>query len=123
MPKKVIIKECLKHGKTEYVLEPYRNSYRCRKCRQFHVTKNRKERKLKLVQYFGGKCLVCGYDKCQQALTFHHLNPGEKEFGISANGICRSFERMLEEAKKCVLVCARCHIEIENGITKLELAH
>ena len=119
MPK-LLIKECPRHGRTEYVLEPYRNRYRCRKCRNFQVTKNRQNRKLKLVEHFGGKCKVCGYDKCPQALQFHHLNPGEKEFGISKSGLCRSYERMLAEAKKCLLVCCRCHAEIENGIITLD---
>jgi hypothetical protein len=29
------------------------------------------------VEYKGGKCQKCGYDKCERALTFHHRNPDE----------------------------------------------
>lgn len=67
----------------------------------------------KAVQYKGGKCCVCGYNKCNQALEFHHLNPEEKEFTIS--GGTRSFEFMKEELNKCILVCRNCHSEIHAG--------
>ena len=62
----------------------------------------------------GDKCQCCGYNKCIQALEFHHLNPEEKElsFGDNAN---RSWASTREELKKCILVCANCHREIHNG--------
>ncbi len=52
----------------------------------------RKRTKLKLVEYKGGKCQECGYNKCVQALDFHHLDPKEKDFSIS--GKSWSFERL-----------------------------
>lgn len=67
--------------------------------------------KEKLVAYKGGKCEICGYDKCITALEFHHLNPDEKEFGIGTNDIL-SFEKNKKEVDKCILVCANCHREI-----------
>lgn len=67
--------------------------------------------KERLVEYKGGKCEICGYNKCITALEFHHLNPKEKEFGIGNNDIL-SFERNKQEADKCILVCANCHREI-----------
>lgn len=27
------------------------------------------------IAYKGGKCQCCGYDKCIQALEFHHIDP------------------------------------------------
>jgi len=48
-------------------------------------------------------------------MHFHHRDPATKEFSISEYGVCRSWERMLAEAKKCVLVCSNCHAEIEEG--------
>lgn len=27
------------------------------------------------IAYKGGKCQICGYDKCVGALEFHHLDP------------------------------------------------
>jgi hypothetical protein len=31
--------------------------------------------KEKLIEYKGGKCQICGYNKCTSALEFHHLDP------------------------------------------------
>lgn len=72
------------------------------------------------VEYKGGKCEICGYDKYQGALEFHHLNPEEKDFGIAAKGYTRSFEKVKEEIEKCILVCSNCHKEIHAGIIDLE---
>jgi hypothetical protein len=116
MKPKIIQRECKHHGITDFHLEK-RGAYRCKKCRSDRVTKYRRNRKQKLVEYFGGKCQLCGYDKCQQALEFHHLDKSQKEFGISHRGLCRLWDIVLTEAKKCILLCANCHAEVENGIT------
>lgn len=73
--------------------------------------------KLKAVEYKGGKCLICGYNKCVNALTFHHINPEEKSFGIS--GGTRSFEKLKPELDKCVLLCHNCHAEVHAGLIDL----
>jgi hypothetical protein len=112
MKQKHIIKKCKHHGNSEYILEG-RNYYRCKKCRSQHVSNRRKNIKLQLVEYFGGQCKICGYKKCIGALEFHHKNPKEKKFHLGCRGLTRSFEKTLEEAKKCILVCANCHREIE----------
>jgi hypothetical protein len=45
------------------------------------------------------------------------LDPAEKRFGLtSGNG--KSLARFREEARKCVLVCANCHGEIEAGLRR-----
>lgn len=113
----MIIKLCKHHGETDFVKSG--NHYRCKKCRVISVTKRRRKVKTLLIQEFGGKCKVCGYDKCQEALQFHHLNPSNKEFGISKEGVTRSYDKALTEARKCILVCANCHFEIENRIINL----
>ena len=77
----------------------------------------RKRTKLKLIDYKGGKCEICGYDKCTRALQFHHLNPEEKDFQISGKSL--SFEKLKNEVDKCILVCSNCHCEIHDGIIKL----
>ena len=80
---------------------------------KFYVTENRRKVKRKLVDHFGGKCIKCGYDKSYSALQFHHhLN--NKSFGIATSGLTRSYDKLLEEASKCILVCANCHAE-EHG--------
>lgn len=74
------------------------------------------DRKLKhrLVSYKGGKCEKCGYDKCEGALQFHHINPNEKEFTIANINFGEQFnmDTLLAEVDKCMLLCANCHAEI-----------
>lgn len=72
----------------------------------------RKKAKVKLVEYKGGKCEKCGYNKCIDALEFHHLDPNEKDFSIA--GKSWSLERLKREADKCILVCSNCHKEIHS---------
>ena len=69
--------------------------------------------KHKLVQYKGGKCEKCGYNKCEGALHFHHLNPEEKEFTISNINFGNEFdmEKLYQEVDKCSILCANCHAE------------
>lgn len=80
------------------------------------VAMRRKKLRLRAVTYKGGKCILCGYDRCIAALDFHHLDPTQKEFGISMDGITRSWIRIQVELDKCVLVCSNCHREIHAGI-------
>lgn len=75
-----------------------------------------KKRKVKhiLIEYKGGKCQKCGYNRCEGALQFHHRNPSEKEFGLSdinLNNTDYSLQVLLSEADKCDLLCANCHAE------------
>lgn len=74
--------------------------------------KTRKERKERLVGMFGNKCECCGYDKCIAALEFHHIDKSTKRFSLGMHGLCRKWEEILEEVKKCKLLCANCHAEL-----------
>ncbi len=76
------------------------------------VKKRRKKIREKAIEYLGGKCQICGYDKCTEALEFHHLNDSNKDFGISSGGHARSWERVKSELEKCMLLCANCHREV-----------
>lgn len=71
-------------------------------------------RKIKLVQYKGGTCNKCGYNKNLASLTFHHRNPKEKSFTIGKNCSQYSWERLVKEADKCSLMCFNCHIELHH---------
>ncbi len=75
------------------------------------VAKRRRKLREQAVEYMGGKCQRCGYKTCIEALDFHHLDPREKEFGISASGMTRSWERIKTELNKCIMICANCHRE------------
>ena len=80
-----------------------------------NVKNSRARLKNRAVYVLGGKCQICGYDKCQQALEFHHIDPNTKAFGIQEN--CnRSWETVKAEIKKCALLCANCHREVHSGL-------
>ena len=112
---KYVIKECKYHGLTKYIYVPSAKRYKCSKCQSEAVQKRRDKTKQILVEYKGGKCEICGYDKCISALEFHHINPEEKDFSFSDN-TNRSWESTKQEIKKCILICANCHREIHAGL-------
>lgn len=65
----------------------------------------------------GSSCTICGYSRCLSALEFHHIDEEEKEFSIS-NGFWKGIATadIVNEIKKCILVCANCHREIHAGV-------
>ena len=75
-----------------------------------------RQRKLKkeMVDYKGGKCERCGYDKYIGALEFHHLNPEEKDFTLSHLKIYSFNQVIIDELDKCMLLCSNCHREIHG---------
>ena len=76
------------------------------------VMRNQKRKKQYAIDLFGGKCCICGYDKCIEALEFHHLDKSTKEEKPSKAILSWSFDRAKKELDKCILVCANCHREI-----------
>jgi len=73
----------------------------------------RRRTKIRLIEYKGGKCEICGYDKkILGAFDFHHRDPEQKDFSISSKTF--SFDRLLKEVEKCSLVCRNCHAEIHD---------
>ena len=80
------------------------------------MAKKRIERKDQLIELSGGKCSICGYDKCRRALSFHHSKPELKSFGLSAENLHnRSWDDILNEWQKCILLCLNCHMEIHSS--------
>ena len=43
--------------------------------------------KLQAIKLLGGKCSICGYDRCIEALEFHHTNPDVKEFKLGSGNV------------------------------------
>lgn len=109
---------CSEHGHTVFFLRPG-GGYRCAKCNQEGVVRWRRGVKQRLIDRAGGRCAICGYDRFQGALHFHHLDPSEKEFMLSRGGVTRSFAELQAEAEKCMLLCANCHSEVEAAFTEL----
>jgi hypothetical protein len=66
------------------------------------------------------ECEMCGYSKrthdsfTPKALHFHHAQ-GNKEFTIgNASRTGHSINKLNKEVAKCVLLCARCHVEVHE---------
>jgi hypothetical protein len=113
------LRECATHGWTEFLPSGARGFYRCPKCSMERVAAYRRRVKEILVEEAGGRCRVCGYDLYVGALHFHHLDPSTKRFQVSHAGTTGSLQAMREEARKCVLLCANCHAEVEAGLVLL----
>lgn len=57
-------------------------------------------------------CYICGYNKCPEALDFHHKDDN-KESGIAdlrKQGY--AVAKIQEEIEKCIVICANCHREL-----------
>ena len=86
-----------------------------RNSRKHQKTILRRNMKKQAVKILGGKCQICGYNRCIDALEFHHDNPQEKEFKLGS-GNTMSWQQYKNEALKCILVCSNCHKEIHSDI-------
>ena len=76
-------------------------------------------RRDKILSMSGGKCINCGYDKCKRALTFHHKNREDKEFGLTLNNLwSKTWEKIEKEWSKCELLCMNCHAELEDKMAR-----
>ena len=81
----------------------------------------RKNTKERLIKGFGGCCNKCQYKDYSGALDFHHIDPKTKKFTIaSALASPKSWDLILEEALKCVMLCNRCHSELHGGLWSLD---
>jgi hypothetical protein len=114
-------RRCKRHGWTDFAVVGSERRLRCKLCRSEAVARRRRKVKRILVREAGGACAICGYDRCVQALEFHHLDPEQKRFGVAARGITISLDRLREEAGKCILLCSNCHVEVESGLATLPL--
>jgi hypothetical protein len=80
---------------------------------RFEIARRRLDLRRWVVDRLGGRCKICGYDKCLTALEAHHVDPSIKDFNISD---VTSVERIEVELEKCVLLCANCHREVHDGL-------
>jgi len=66
------------------------------------------------IRHLGGRCQICGYDKCNAAFDFHHIQVWDKEFTISDR--LTSWAAIETELSKVALLCSRCHREVHDGL-------
>jgi hypothetical protein len=81
----------------------------------------RRETKRKILEISGGKCTNCGYNKCPDALEFHHIDPSTKDFTFgSVSAHPKSWDKILQELQKCLLLCSNCHREVHAGVLSID---
>ena len=80
----------------------------CVACRNMY---RKRIMKRKMIEYKGGKCEICGYDKNDNAFDFHHIDPSDKKYSLSGK-YNLSFEKLKDELDKCMLLCSNCHREL-----------
>jgi 5-methylcytosine-specific restriction endonuclease McrA len=68
-----------------------------------------------LIAAAGGRCAICGYDRCAQSLHFHHVDPSRKRLELGSHSGA-GVAALLDELDNCVLLCANCHGEVEAGL-------
>lgn len=92
------------------------SSVYCKICTGKQTVERQQKLKKELVNYKGGKCERCDYDKYVGALEFHHRDPSQKDFTISHRKLTKLNEEIKKELDKCILLCANCHREIHNEL-------
>lgn len=112
------LKSVNKHGMPVKYLHGHRPSekYQTKEEKASQSKIRYRDNKIKAIHLLGDKCTECGipYDNKNAAIFhFHHIDPSKKE-SILARKFTGNFEKALEELKKCVLVCANCHIMLHN---------
>lgn len=117
----LIDEEFIKTSKTRikcYSCSPYIQKSKINKSdrlnkKRLNSRNKRLEFKIKIVKLKGGKCSICNYNKNIAALQLHHIDPTIKDFQLS-EAMHKSDYEIVEELKKCVLLCSNCHIEQHN---------
>jgi len=88
----------------------------CKDCKSKKQKEHRLHIKQRCVDYKGGECQICGYNKCLAALEFHHIESHDKDFTISfASSSLKNMEEIKKELDKCILLCANCHRESHHS--------
>jgi hypothetical protein len=108
-------------GKPEY-------RTKCVECYKIYLSELRKTQRTKLtnshrkrmirgkkraIQYLGGRCAKCGYNKAICALTFHHRDRTSK-LGTVGQMLDWSWKKLKQELDKCDLLCFNCHMELHG---------
>lgn len=119
-------------------VEPYRSmnaplKVRCDRCKQTYSrsarhhldrecsgcvrkkTRTRNQKLAYLIEKAGGECAACGYNDHPNALDFHHRHPKQRRFGLTLSNMGKEWDTLVEEARRCVLLCANCHRTLHYG--------
>ena len=90
----------------------------CGSCHNAYNTKQGQDKRLRAIMELGGKCQACGFDRYPCSLDLHHRDSRTKAPNFrSIRGW--SWERILAELQKCVLLCKNCHAALHAGLLQL----
>jgi hypothetical protein len=92
------------------------NSSYCKVCTIEQTVERQRRFKEKCVEYKGGKCECCGYNKYIGAIEFHHEDPSKKDFNIAKARLTSFSDRVKSELDKCKILCANCHREAHANV-------
>lgn len=85
----------------------------CKVCNSIRTKAKQKDIKCLCINYLGNKCKLCDGVFDSEQYDFHHTEPEHKDFEIrDRRGL--TFESLVKELNKCILVCANCHQYIHH---------
>ena len=84
----------------------------CRQC-QSEIMKAHYDRNKEILDKTkeGKSCAKCGYNRCAEALEYHHTDPNSKIDTVARLATHSNIEAALAEIEKCSILCANCHRE------------
>lgn len=84
----------------------------CRQC-QSEIMKAHYDRNKEILDKTkeGKSCAKCGYNRCVEALEYHHTDPNSKIDTVAHLATHSNIEAALAEIEKCSILCANCHRE------------
>jgi hypothetical protein len=85
----------------------------CTKCSSEISGRTINDKKIKAINELGGKCIICGYNKCNGAMDLHHsdINYKKHAWGKMRGRTLEVIKQWITD-EKIVLLCANCHREI-----------
>ncbi len=107
----------------QYIKEYNKRWYEEHKQQKIDQSKRSYEKLIEFINTYKSShgCQKCGFNVHYTALVFHHLNvDSEKIDDISSLKRLRSKKIILEEMKKCIVLCANCHALLHANIITLE---
>ena len=71
-------------------------------------SQRRKQRRIDIENLVGNTCAKCAKQFPFVCLDLHHVDPTEKDTGVSQM-LTHSWDNIVKEIEKCVVLCACCH--------------
>lgn len=102
------------NGAPKEVIRHYLKKFKIHRKRMPKASQRRRN-KVAALNYKGGVCALCGYDRCNKSFEFHHVEPVKKRFTIS-QGLQKQWQYLKRELDKCILLCKNCHVEVHSGV-------